>query len=282
MIEGKYQLSGVLEAALQDVINTFPSEITHRGIGKNLYNYRYVLTRLWPLVSHEESEPWILLDVGSGAGVIPLVLKTILRQKMDCLCIDTWEEYSESLDNQMGSAIDMLARLRGASIETKDCDLERNGLPDERSVSICTLLDVIEHLLYPKKILENINGILRPRGYLIITTPNGSHLKGRLVHLMGRSAWPDSIEQWYRGPFWGHYREFTVSEMCQMLTWSGFRVLRIETSNAPHLWTRSKDGSYMPGVSYKSRDCLLKLGYFAVTTLFPSLRYGMLAIAQKT
>lgn len=60
----------------------------HRGIDANYFHYLWVLRTTLPYIKEGAK----ILDVGAGAGVIPLVLR---KMGFDVYAIDTWEEYDE-------------------------------------------------------------------------------------------------------------------------------------------------------------------------------------------
>lgn len=93
----------------------------------------------------------IILDLGSGAGNIPVKLnkKTI--------CLDKNIELAK------------ICRRRGLNAIVADIE---NPLPFmDKSISTVLLIDTIEHIKYPHKLLGEIKRILKEDGKLIVFTP---------------------------------------------------------------------------------------------------------------
>lgn len=81
------------------------------------------------------------------------------------------------------------------------------------------MLDVLEHLRNPMRLLEEAKKLLAPRGKLIISVPNTVHLTVRLMVLFGRFRYQD------RGILdWSHLRFFTAKSVRAMVEQQGYRV----------------------------------------------------------
>jgi SAM-dependent methyltransferase len=76
--------------------------------------------------------------------------------------------------------------------------------------------EIIEHVGFQsaRHLLREISRVLRPDGYLLLTTPNG--FRNRLKDILGRT----------RVAY--HEREFSVSEMKKLLADAGFRIVHME------------------------------------------------------
>src|SRR2546421_629367 len=92
---------------LDQIANEFSGEVRQRGINRNWNDYRYILTRLANIFNAEGASPADYLDLGSGAGVIPLVMALA---GLRTTTLDTWKEYAEELDNLMGTREQFAAR----------------------------------------------------------------------------------------------------------------------------------------------------------------------------
>ena len=80
--------------------------------------------------------------------------------------------------------------LATASVRHLEWDLERLPLPiDDASFDVAVMTEVLEHLReYPVRSLREVLRILRPRGILILTTPNQAYLAKRLRLLGGKNV----------------------------------------------------------------------------------------------
>ncbi len=257
-----------LKGLLAEVFDLFPDEIRALTLYPNYYQYLLILRTVLPYLQEDRK----VLDVGAGAGVIPLVLR---KAGYECSAIDTWIEYSKEYSNRMGIKKDIIERLERNGVQVHYCDIEKEVLPfKDCSFNIVLLLDVIEHLHNsPKKVLKEIKRVLVPNDVLIITTPHLATLKNRVYLPFGRSNYVE-FKEWYDNePFFGHIREFTLHEVKNMLRREGFRVKRASLSNCLQF-------PAIKNFRFKPYQLLMSL-YLLVTTIIPKLRYLMIVVAQK-
>ncbi len=109
-----------------------------------------------------------VLDVGCGDGVYEKLLDNDILQKNTFFGLD----------------ISDLQREKSRSVfkEVKGIDFEKDDIPYEEGrfdYVICS--EVVEHLFYPEKILNEIKRVLKPGGILVFTTPNLASLQIRLA-----------------------------------------------------------------------------------------------------
>lgn len=76
------------------------------------------------------------------------------------------------------------------------------------------ILEVIEHIVQAEFLLSEINRVLKPGGFMVLSTPNFAFWQNRLRILAGQL----SADEGY------HYRFFTVSSLERQLLNAGFRV----------------------------------------------------------
>ena len=81
------------------------------------------------------------------------------------------------------------------------------------------MLEIIEHVVAAEFLLQEIHRVLKPGGFVILSTPNFAFLLNRLRILAGRL----SIDEGY------HYRFFTVKSLATMLRAAGLEV--VETAH---------------------------------------------------
>lgn len=104
-----------------------------------------------------------------------------------------------------------------------DADLE-DGLGDRLKKGHATfdrvlLLDTLEHLRNPEKLLADCQTVLEARGRVIVSVPNAVNITVRLMFLLGRFEYTDrGINDWY------HLRLFTRASITRLLTRHGYRI----------------------------------------------------------
>lgn len=97
-----------------------------------------------------------------------------------------------------------------------DQPLEKLNWPKENFDAV-TMLDVIEHLTEPWKILSEIKKILKPNGICVITTPDIDSLTAKLAK-----------EKWY-AILPGHLFYFSPKTLEKILVEAGFRIIQRRT-----------------------------------------------------
>lgn len=71
----------------------------------------------------------------------------------------------------------------------------------------------------PRELLNSVVSFLKPHGLLVIETPNAVSLGKRLKILLGKTGQVDAkLWYWNLGPFRGHVREYTGSELKMILS----------------------------------------------------------------
>ncbi len=104
------------------------------------------------------------------------------------------------------------ARARGAASLVADLE---SPLPfADRSLDGASLVEVIEHLPHAEALVEELRRVLRPDGWLLVTTPNVAHWTYRWRALTGH---PPKQEGY-------HFRFFTQKTLRKCLESRGFRI----------------------------------------------------------
>ncbi|HTO54595.1 MAG TPA: class I SAM-dependent methyltransferase [Myxococcota bacterium] len=104
--------------------------------------------------------------------------------------------------------------LRATGRPALVADLNR-GLPfADQSLDGASLIEVIEHIVQAETLVAELARVIRPGGWLIVTTPNVVHIAYRWRALTGH---PPKQEGY-------HYRFFTRDTLAQIFAEAGFRV----------------------------------------------------------
>ena len=110
-------------------------------------------------------------------------------------------------------------------------DLEQ-GLPEELVAlgpfDVVLAADVLEHLREPRRLLEQIPGVLAPNGSLIASVPNFAHWYARIRTALGLFDYDQ------RGVLdRGHLRFFTRRSFGRLLRDTGFNIIRQDATGLP-------------------------------------------------
>ena len=132
-----------------------------------------------------------------------------------------------------------VAELDGKRIEFpfRHFNIERNIFPYPDDSFDCVLFcEILEHLLVnPDHAVAEMSRVIRPGGYLVVSTPNATRLTNLFFLAMGRNIW-----DWYsaNGPYGRHNREFTLAEVRSLLDRYGFDLVRADVQNIQPLARR--------------------------------------------
>jgi 2-polyprenyl-3-methyl-5-hydroxy-6-metoxy-1,4-benzoquinol methylase len=261
----------------------FPETVQNRGFARGYYGYIWIvgeILRAFP----EGIRGKRIIDIGSGAGLLPIALQHL---GAEATAFDRFEEYEETFDNQMGVTADLIRRMESVGVTVKRgdilADIDKDAAqPGQYDLVLCT--EVVEHFpVSPRRMMEGSARLLKPGGLLLITTPNHAWLRTRLRLLFGRTVhFP--LETWWDEPYFGHIREYLMPELTTMFRWSGFEVVRSTYSNSYHLSSRYwEDGQerWTTRFTLNSPVRWMIAGSLLVTSLFPSLKFSMLVVGRK-
>jgi len=158
------------------------------------------------------------LDIGTGMGVVP---ETLLRLGYQVTTVDV--AFNEKQKEPLQRLIDLGAEGHFAVVGQEPIPV------GDSTQDVVFAGDVIEHLpATPKYFLAELRRVLRPGGYLVISTPNAIRLTVRLRCFVGYSNWPP-VAQYIDNPpqqpaHLGHHHEYTGAELCWVLERCGFEV----------------------------------------------------------
>lgn len=117
----------------------------------------------------------------------------------------------------------------GINVKLIEANSDKGRLPiEDETIDTITCLDVIEHVFDPEHLIEEFARILKPKGVLILTTPNIAWLPHRISLLFGRRP----RTSWAKGWDGGHIAYFTFGELSQLLNEKGFKILKKTTGGA--------------------------------------------------
>jgi len=221
-----------------------------------------------------------LLDIGCGDGAFSVLLR------------DAWEA-KEVYGVDMSSEAVETAKTRG--INAVYVDLNMGGLPfDDGLFDVAFAGEVIEHLLSPDDLLDEIHRILKPEGCCVITTPNLGAWYNRLQLFMGWQPYAISVSPLHRGAGaflgkfrgrmqergcfspsgeegFGHIKFFTLRALKEILMLHGFKVVDVQGASFDEAVL------IMPYLVLK----VIRLVDMAISSLSPSLASRVVVVVRK-
>lgn len=149
---------------------------------------------------------------------------------------------------------------------TKGDDLEKPLKVKANTVDLVIALEVIEHLFDTDLFLSEIHRIIKPKGILILSTPNLASLPNRLRLLFG--GFPKYLEYSRKGA--GHIHLYTLPILKSQLLSTNYQLL---TTTSPNFLCPLITKSWFP--------IFLKEFCMALGDLFPTLGSHLLIVASK-
>jgi SAM-dependent methyltransferase len=211
-----------------DYILSFISDPKEQAYTRqHLRRFVATLQRIPPARKSRES----LLELGSLTHLAPAIRK--FCGYTDVCCADFWEA-----DEKVTSVT--LRQANGPdsyTFELRNFNVEADPFPyPDNHFSVVLCCELIEHLQRdPMHMLWECNRVLRPDGFLLLTTPNIASARAIEGLLVGCS--PYLLSQYnLKTPVDQHNREYAPYEIGLALAAAGFTVVELETED---VWLRS-------------------------------------------
>jgi glycosyltransferase involved in cell wall biosynthesis/SAM-dependent methyltransferase len=165
-----------------------------------------------------------LLEIGANPYFMSLLVKKYTNYDLYCSNYfgESWPAYSTQ----------KLINVDNKSIEFPfyNFNIENDKAPfDSHTFDVILFCEVIEHLILdPVNAVMHIKNVLKPNGYLILTTPNVDRLENVARILAGANIY-DPYSGY--GVYGRHNREYNRHEIYLLLTHLGFDVETIFTAD---------------------------------------------------
>ncbi len=163
-----------------------------------------------------------LLDVGVAYGFISVLLHQTSGWECEGL------EVEENIPVYCQLAQKKGIRIHSGKLGTTSLDFESGSFQG------VIFSEVLEHLrLSPHGVFRELNRILAPGGFLLVTTPNFARVTNVVKMMLGRNpleTFPDVVAENITEHL-THIREYTMSELESLLSATGFHVERAEYSS---------------------------------------------------
>lgn len=207
-----------------------------------------------------------ILSIGSG----PCELEAILAKLgYDVTAIDDlkdqWHLMGQNRERIKGFAEQMNVKLIIQSAELTQLK--------ENDFDVVLLIDIVEHLRRsPRELLNHAISYLKAGGTLLIQTPNSVSLVKRLRVLMGKPHQTNAdFFYWNIGEYRGHVREYSRSELEQILSYENLTEINSKMTNfVTGLFERK---IFLTAIVVKT--------YELISGIYPSLRLTILVWGKK-
>jgi len=116
---------------------------------------------------------------------------------------------------------DLIKSLVKVGVKAKQADLNKNEIPFKKEkFDYILLLDVLEHVVNPQKLLLESKGRLKEEGKIITTLPNDYHILNKIRFLINKPLTEDPF-----APY-GHLHYFSIKDGEKFLIKNGFKILK--------------------------------------------------------
>lgn len=191
--------------------------------------------RILKMKSGKQRQSISIADLGCGNGALLIRLGQI-AQSLGLKAEFSGYDISKSFINYANQAA---KEKRISNISFHLLDIEKDNLIKKFDIIICS--EVLEHLRSPKKALKKTYNWLKPKGFLLISTPNAKNpikyplffLKRTVSNLNARELIPflTHKEQTYKlAELEQHLHIFSYGQLKKMLTNSGFTIYKSKRS----------------------------------------------------
>lgn len=113
----------------------------------------------------------------------------------------------------------LINNLKKQGIKAKQIDLNRQNLPFKKEkFDYILLLDILEHVINPEKLLRDAKEKLNKNGKIIITLPNDYHILNKIRFIFNKHLTENPF-----APF-GHLHYFPIKSGEEFLRKNGFKI----------------------------------------------------------
>lgn len=211
---------------LQETANEIINLQTHLKEKANDYEAYYWRNQGWRiqetltnLVNESVSKDQLIVDIGCNP---PFMLATLRKCEYKAIGVDiNPHSFKKSIEQYDLSVI--------------ECDIENQGLPfEDNSIDVIVLAEVFEHLrINPLWTLQETYRVLRPKGFLLLSTPNLRSLKG-IYNFLIKGVCYSCASNVFREfntintlGYFGHMREYTWQEINLLIKKIGYHKTKL-------------------------------------------------------
>lgn len=236
-------------------------EIWNPELTINIWNqYHNQLDVYLGLVKRHCPGPARILDVGCAQGTLALVL----AEGGHAVCaVDLREAFLE------------YARSRHTHGDIRFIVGNALELDLDDRFDLIFANQIIEHLVYPERLVSNLKRLLKPRGILVITTPNWHYFINRLPSFEEIGDPSQYEDRQFTADAYGHFFAYRGEELTAVMHANGLDVMEVRFFESPiiagHLKIRylhrvlparalhvlDRLALSVPGAKYLAHQCLV-------------------------
>ena len=193
-------------------------EIWDRKLAPYIWNQYH--NQLDTYLKFAGNEPQDILDVGCAQGTLALLLA---ERGHRVVAVDLRPEFLEYAGSRHTSG-----DIRFIQANVLDGDIP--GLYD-----LVFANQIIEHLVYPERLLQCLKSRLKPGGRLVVTTPNGSYVKNSLPSYRELGNPKDWEHMQFTADGDGHFYAYLSEELVDIFNAVGFRHIEARFFETPFI-----------------------------------------------
>jgi len=245
-----------------NIQSTFP--FTGYITDAKLLKYQIIITKIM-----EEYPPGAsILSIGAGPCDLEAILSE-LNYKVTAVddLSDQWHLIGKNRER-----ITAFAQKHNVNLIVQSAEIAQLK---ENCYDVVLMIDIIEHIVgSPMDLINYGISMLKPNGMIIIETPNAVSLINRLKGLFGKSNQVSAgFIFWNIGKYRSHFREYTRSELYDLLQNFNLNATKIELFN---IGTES---------AYYSTKHIVKRGviflYKVISGLYPTFKDTIILSGKK-
>lgn len=193
-------------------------EIWDKGISPHIYNSYHNDLEMY-LNFAKNIKPMRILDAGCAQGTLALLLA---ENGFNVTALDLRFKFIKYAASryESGNMDFVCSNILSPPFKSKKFDLVYAG-------------QLIEHLINPIDLLKNIRTILKPSGYLILTTPNHEYFKNKLPSYFELNNFKHYSKYQCSADGDSHFYAFTKKELIKLFKKAGFNKVIIDYYGSP-------------------------------------------------
>lgn len=206
-----------------------------------------------------------VLDVGCAQGTLALLLA---EEGHDVTAVDVRQGFLDYA----------ASRYEKGAIRFVCGNVMEMPAPGRYDVVFCNQL--VEHLVYPERLVERLVEWLEPGGLLVVTTPNGSYVKNSLPPFSSLGERTVHEHRQFTADGDGHFFAFRPAELRGLFSDRLFRRVEVRFFESPWVSGHMKIRFLQPWIG--ERRCLqLERAFLALPALRTLLGHQLMGLGLK-